>query len=101
MLADAPSKRCGPLSFPSSCWEPEITIVHHPDCGMLNFSDADLRSKARQDLGEDVNRFSFLPFSDLEQSVVDDVNILKKSPLVLDVPITGYIYDVKTGKVSW
>ncbi|PNY23865.1 Carbonic anhydrase [Tolypocladium capitatum] len=78
----------------------EIAVVHHTDCGMLTFSDADLRSKVRQDLGEDVDHFSFLPFSDLKQSVVDDVSILKKSPLVLDVSITGYIYDVKTGKLE-
>lgn len=67
---------------------------------MLTFSDGELRSKVRQDLGEDVDHFAFLAFSDVRQSVVDDVNILKKSPLVLDVPITGYIYDVKTGKIE-
>ena len=67
---------------------------------MLTFSDKDLRSKVRKDLGEDVDHFAFLPFSDVEQSVVDDVNILRKSPLVLDVPITGYVYDVKTGKIK-
>ncbi|KND86629.1 Beta-carbonic anhydrase 1 [Tolypocladium ophioglossoides CBS 100239] len=78
----------------------EIAVVHHTDCGMLTFTDADLRSQVRRDLGEVVDHISFLPFKDLRQSVVDDVNILKKSPLVLKVPITGYIYDVKTGKIE-
>ena len=67
---------------------------------MLTFKDEDLRGKVRSDLGEDVDHIAFLPFGDLEKSVVDDIQLLKKSPLVLDVPITGYIYDVKTGSVN-
>ncbi|KAF5701901.1 carbonic anhydrase [Fusarium mundagurra] len=70
------------------------------DCGMLTFSDLDLKTKVRKDLGEDVDHIAFLPFGDLEQSVRDDIAFLKKSPLVLDVPITGYIYDVKSGKIN-
>lgn len=67
---------------------------------MLTFSDEVLRSKIRQDLNEDVDHIAFLPFQDVRQSVIDDIAFLKKSPLVLDVPITGYIYDVTTGKVD-
>ncbi|KZZ89217.1 Carbonic anhydrase [Moelleriella libera RCEF 2490] len=78
----------------------EIAIIHHTDCGMLTFSDEQLRSKIRAELGEDVDHVPFLPFGDINQSVVDDIQILKKSPLVLDVPITGYIYDVKSGRID-
>ncbi|RBR11627.1 uncharacterized protein FIESC28_08910 [Fusarium coffeatum] len=78
----------------------EIVIIHHTDCGMLTFSDVDLKTKVRKDLDEDVDHMAFLPFSDLEQSVRDDIKFLRKSPLVLDGPITGYIYDVKTGKIT-
>lgn len=67
---------------------------------MLTFSDEDIRNKIRDGLGENVDHLSFLPFKDLEQSVRDDVALLKKSPLVLDVPISGYIYDVTTGKIE-
>ncbi len=42
----------------------------------------------------------FLPFADLEQSVRDDVAFLRDSPLILkDIPISGAIYDVRTGRV--
>ncbi|KAG8672061.1 hypothetical protein FPOAC2_05432 [Fusarium poae] len=78
----------------------EIVIVHHTDCGMLTFSDLDLKAKVRKDLDQDVDHIAFLPFGDLEQSVRDDVKFLQKSPLVLDVPVTGYIYDVKSGKIT-
>ncbi|KAI8417317.1 hypothetical protein FOFC_03630 [Fusarium oxysporum] len=78
----------------------EIVVVHHTDCGMLTFSDMGLKAKLRKELDQDVDHMAFLPFGDLEQSVRDDVAFLKKSPLVLDVPITGFIYDVKSGKIN-
>ncbi|ODA78237.1 hypothetical protein RJ55_05618 [Drechmeria coniospora] len=78
----------------------EIAVIHHTDCGMLTFNDSDLRGKIRSDLGENADHIAFLPFDDLEASVADDVAVLKNSPLVLDVPISGYVYDVKTGRIN-
>jgi carbonic anhydrase len=66
---------------------------------MLTFSDEDIRSKIKSDLKQNADHIAFLPFNDLKQSVLDDVQILKDSPLVLDVPITGYLYEVETGKI--
>lgn len=67
---------------------------------MLTFSDVELKEKIRDDLKEDAEHIAFLPFGDLRKSVLDDIAIVKKNPLLLDVPITGYIYDVKTGKIE-
>lgn len=67
---------------------------------MLTFSDTDLKSKIENELNESAEHIAFLPFSDLRKSVVDDIKLIKKSPLVLDVPVTGYIYDVKTGRIE-
>lgn len=78
----------------------EIVIVHHTDCGMLTFTDEVIRDKVLQETGHNVDHLAFLPFSGLERSVVDDVEFLHRSPLVKDVPITGYIYDVRTGKIN-
>lgn len=78
----------------------EIVIIHHTDCGMLTFEDKDLRGILKNETGINADHFAFLPFNDLEQSVRDDVEFFEKSPLVLDVPITGYIYDVKSGKIN-
>ena len=78
----------------------EIVVLHHTDCGMLTFSNAQLAAKVQADLGADVTGRDFLPFSDLEQSVRDDVTILRASPLIPgDIPISGAIYDVTTGQV--
>ncbi|KAJ5856493.1 Carbonic anhydrase [Penicillium soppii] len=77
----------------------EIIIVHHTNCGMLTFTDEVIRDKVRKDLQQNVDHIAFLPFGDLEQSVRDDIKLLKDSPLVLDVPITGYVYEVESGKI--
>lgn len=66
---------------------------------MLTFTDEVLRAKVRRELGQNVDHFAFLPFGDLEESVRDDVRFVKDSPLVLDVPVTGYVYEVETGKI--
>jgi carbonic anhydrase len=75
-------------------------VFKQADCGMLTFPDSVIRSKISARLGENPDHIAFLPFEDLEQSVRDDIDFLRKSNLVLDVPVTGYIYDVKTGKID-
>ncbi|KAJ4219510.1 hypothetical protein NW759_007899 [Fusarium solani] len=78
----------------------EIVVIHHTDCGMLTFHDEELRAKIKRDLGEDASHISFLPIRDLQESVKIDVKFLKQNALILDVPISGYLYDVKTGKIN-
>jgi carbonic anhydrase len=67
---------------------------------MLTFSNEDLTAKIREDLGVDTTGRDFLPFSDLEQSVRDDVETLRNSELIPDdITISGAIYDVQTGEL--
>jgi len=78
----------------------EIAIVHHTDCGMLTFTDEQLRTKLHDELGVDT-AIPFLAFSDLGWSVRDDIATVKSSPLLLkDVPVRGFIYDVHAGKLD-
>lgn len=77
-----------------------VVVIHHTDCGMLTFSNDDLRAKIRQDLHANADNIDFLPFKDLEQSVRDDVATIKSSPLIpKNIEVVGFIYDVKTGKL--
>jgi len=82
----------------------EIAVFHHTDCGMLTFTTPQLQEKLKQShphAASQIDTIDFLEFPDLEQSVKDDVSFLKKHPLVLDeTEITGWVYDVKTGKVT-
>ena len=75
----------------------EFAVIHHTDCGMLTFSNDDMVEK----LGDQASSIDFLPFSDLAASVKEDVDRIRQHPLVPDdIPVSGYIYDVKTGKLQ-
>lgn len=77
----------------------EVVVVHHTDCGMLTFTDEQLRAKLRDGLGQQTTT-EFLAFSDLDQSVRDDVEAIRRSPLLLpELPVSGFVYDVKTGRL--
>jgi carbonic anhydrase len=77
----------------------EVVVLHHTDCGMLTFTDAQLKKKLSDELGVETDT-AFLPFSDLEQSVRDDIATIRESRLLLKgIPVTGFIYDVKTGRL--
>jgi len=78
----------------------EVVIVHHTDCGMLTFTDEQLRNQVEKNLGARPSQ-PFLAFGDLEQSVRDDIEEVKASPYLLkDVTVRGFIYDVRTGRVQ-
>ena len=79
----------------------EFAVIHHTECGMLTFTNEDLHAKLRDETGTDASHIDFLTFSDLEQSVRDDVSAILASPFIDDsITVSGYIYDVKTGAVT-
>jgi carbonic anhydrase len=83
----------------------EIVVIHHTDCGMLTFSNDDLKHKLQEDLGPEAGKaaagIDFLPFADVDQSVREDVAVIQSSPLIpKDIPIAGFVYDVHTGKLN-
>jgi carbonic anhydrase len=60
-----------------------------------------LRGKLQADTGRDASHIDFLPFSDLEESVRQDVRRIRENPFVAeDVEVSGWIYDVKTGQLQ-
>jgi carbonic anhydrase len=79
----------------------EIAVIHHTDCGMVRFTNQDLHAKVKQDLGADASNIDFLPFTDIEESVREDVAFLLSSPLIpADVVIRGFVYDVHNGRLN-
>src|SRR5688572_4466826 len=97
----------------------EWFVIHHTNCGMELFTNdimrnllatslktATLDQNGWHDSGEgpgstEGDYINWLTFSDNAKSVVEDVMRIRKHPLVpSDIPIYGYIYDVKTGKLS-
>lgn len=79
----------------------EFLVVHHTDCGMLTFSNEQIREMLANDMGADASAIDFLPFGDLEASVREDVATVRSSPLIPnDIPVSGFIYDVRTGRLA-
>ncbi|MCH7999310.1 MAG: carbonic anhydrase [Chloroflexi bacterium] len=79
----------------------EFVVIHHTDCGMLTFSNDQIREMLKNDTGADASAIDFLPFSDLEASVREDVQTIRSSPLIPDdITVTGFVFDVKTGRLS-
>ncbi|HEM6237120.1 TPA: carbonic anhydrase [Streptococcus suis] len=79
----------------------EIVVLHHTDCGAQTFTNEDFTVQLKRDLGVDVAGQDFLPFTDIEESVREDIALLKQSPLIPDdVEISGAVYDVDTGRMT-
>jgi carbonic anhydrase len=77
----------------------EVVVIHHTDCGMLTFTNDQLKRKLKDGRGAETD-IDFLPFSDLDESVRDDVEAIRASRLLQPgVPVTGFVYDVKTGRL--
>ena len=78
----------------------EAVVIHHTDCGMSTFSNEQLRGRLREELGADADGIDFLPFSDLEESVRQDVAAVRATPLLpADYEVSGFIYDVGSGRL--
>ncbi len=78
----------------------EFVVIHHTDCGMLTFKSDQLRDMLRNDLTADASGIDFLPFSDLDESVREDVQTIRSSPLIPDdIAVSGFVFDVKTGRL--
>lgn len=79
----------------------EIVVLHHTDCGAQTFQNKDFQEHLKRELGVDVSDKDFLPFQDIDESVREDMRLLRESPLIPDdVVISGAVYDVDTGRMT-
>ncbi len=77
----------------------EIMLIHHTDCGMLTFTDADLHEQIRAETGIKPP-FSMESFGDLETDVRQSVARVKASPYIPHKDqVRGFIYEVESGKL--
>lgn len=77
----------------------EIMLIHHTDCGMLTFTDADLKQQILDDTGLKPP-FALEAFSDLDADVRQSLARVKASPYIPHRDqVRGFVYDVKTGNL--
>ena len=78
----------------------EFLVIHHTDCGQASYKDEALRDQLWRDTGADASSIDFLTFSDLDESVREDVRTIRDLPFVPDeIPVYGFVYDVRTGRL--
>jgi carbonic anhydrase len=77
----------------------EIVLIHHTDCGMLTFSDDELKRQIQEDVGIKPH-FSMESFSDLDEDVRQSIARIKASPFVPNKDsVRGFVYEVETGRL--
>jgi carbonic anhydrase len=77
----------------------EIILIHHTDCGMLTFSDDELKAQIHEDVGLKPH-FSMESFSDLEEDVRQSIARIQASPFIPHKQsVRGFIYEVETGRL--
>jgi carbonic anhydrase len=96
----------------------EFFVIHHTNCGMEFFSNdvmrellassletAELTPKGFRDVGRGPGSHAgeyieWLTIRDQAQAVIDDVERIRNHPLVpKSIPIYGFVYDVRSGKL--
>lgn len=78
----------------------EIVLVHHTDCGMLTFSDDEVKKNIQADVGIKP-QFALEAFPNLEEDVRQSVARIRSSPFIPHKDrVRGFIYDVKTGRLN-
>ena len=96
----------------------EWLVIHHTDCGMEFFTDdvirglldssletAALGNEGFYDVGSgpgstEARYIDWLTIADQQGSVVEDVTRIRNHPLVPGrIPIYGYLYDVRSGRL--
>jgi carbonic anhydrase len=78
----------------------EIILIHHTDCGMLTFTDDQVKESIAKEVGHRPH-FALEAFSDLQDDVRQTIARIKASPFIpRKDKIRGFVYDVKTGRLG-
>jgi carbonic anhydrase len=77
----------------------EVVLIHHTDCGMLTFTDDQVKEAVQADTGLKPP-FALEAFRDLDTDVRQSIARIKASPFVPNKgSIRGFVFDVGSGKL--
>jgi carbonic anhydrase len=78
----------------------EIVLIHHTDCGMLTFTDDEVKADIESKTGLRPH-FALEAFSDLERDIRQSIARIKASPFVANKDsVRGFVYDVASGRLQ-
>ena len=75
----------------------EIMLIHHTDCGMVTFTDEDLKQQILEDTGLKPS-FAMETFKDIDEDVRQSMARVHASPFIPHKQeVRGFVYDVDSG----
>ena len=78
----------------------EIILIHHTDCGMLTFTDDDVKGKIESEVGIRP-QFALEAFGNLEADVKQSIARIEASPFIPNkTSVRGFVYDVRSGRLN-
>lgn len=77
----------------------EIVLIHHTDCGMLTFSDDEVKAEILADVGIRP-RFALEAFPDAAEDVRQSIARIQADPFLLHRAVRGFVYDVHSGRLD-
>ena len=80
----------------------EFVIINHTDCGLLKKNEEELQAEMRRKMGATPETaVQFHAFDSLEENVRAQIRKVKAHPWIPQhIPVRGFIYDVKTGRLQ-
>lgn len=76
-------------------------VIAHTDCGMLTFTDDQLRERLEKETGHPAGHLHFHAFTDLEANLRVQLRRIRENPfLPRDSDVRGFVYDVRTGRLK-
>ncbi len=77
----------------------EIILIHHTDCGMVTFSDAEFAARLEDETGERPE-WSAHAFADVEADLRGSLERVRRSPFIPNKEsVRGFVYEVETGRL--
>ena len=78
----------------------EFAVIEHTGCGMLTFDEEPVRRQIAERTGAETAGLRLYPFRDLEANLREQVRRIVGSPLLPQgIPVTGFVYEVETGRL--
>jgi carbonic anhydrase len=78
-----------------------VMIVAHTDCRMASLTDAEVHQAIADSAGVDTRSLDFRTTPDLRDALDADVQRIRSWPyLPRDLPVTGCVYDVHSGRIE-
>jgi carbonic anhydrase len=77
----------------------EIVLIHHTDCGMLTFTDDQVKGDIHEETGIRPH-FALEAFDDLDTDIRQSIARIQASPFIpRKDSVRGFVYEVETGKL--